>query len=220
MEERGSSIDTREKEDSLKYIKKIKRQEMTRKLVQREQNSSSNLSHYDDDDNDDNENGKHSGTKGGKVEIDGAPPALSGQPSRRGGSEPSVVLEEDGDGLAVVDAADGLCEDGGDIKDLKLGALAAVLVLGHRVRDDDLVDSGGVDATESVSAEDTVGQQGEDAPGPLALEQLGGAGDGVAGVAEVVDQDAGAVDDVANEHHASVTVLGELNGAPFLNSWG
>lgn len=126
------------------------------------------------------------------------------------------VLEEDADGLAVVDAANGFGEDGGDVDDVEFGTHAAVLVLGHGVGDEQLVDGGGIDATDGIAAEDAVADEGVDHGGALALEQLGGAGDGVCGVDDVVDEDAHAVGDVADEHHAGVALLVELDGPAFL----
>lgn len=126
------------------------------------------------------------------------------------------MLEQHADGFTVVDAADGLAKDGRDVNDLELGAQAAVLVLGHRVCDEHLINGRGVDARNGVAAEDAVRQQGIDLGGALLLEQLGCARDGVGGIGEIVDEDADAVGDVADKHHASVFLLGELDGTAFL----
>lgn len=128
----------------------------------------------------------------------------------------SVVLEKYADGLSVVHTADGLGKDGGDVENLELGALAAVLLLRDRVGDDDLVNGRGVDARNRVAAEDTVGDKGVDFCGSLALEQLGGARDGVGRVDQVVYENADAVGHVADEHHAGVALLGELDRTAFL----
>lgn len=128
------------------------------------------------------------------------------------------MLEQDANRLAVVDTTNGLGKDGGNVNDLELGAEAAVLRLGHRVGDEYLVNGRGVDAGNGIAAENTVGKQGVDLEGALALEKLGSAGNGVGRVAEIVHQDADAVSDVTDEHHAGVALLGKLDRAAFLES--
>lgn len=126
------------------------------------------------------------------------------------------VLEKNAHGLAVVDAADGLGEDGRDVDDVELGADTPVLVLGHGVGDEHLVNGRGVDSGDGVATEDAVADEGVDHGGALALEELGGAGNGVGSVDDVVDEDADAVGDVADEHHAGVPLLVEFYGTAFL----
>lgn len=115
-----------------------------------------------------------------------------------------------------MDTANGFGEDGGDVNDLKLGAQAAVLVLGNRVGHEKFVDGGCVDPTNGVAAEDAVGNECVDHGGALSLEKLGGAGNGVGRVGDVVDEDADAIGDVTDQHHAGVALLVELDGAAFL----
>lgn len=62
-------------------------------------------------------------------------------------------------------------------------------------------------------------QQGVDSGGALLLEEFGGAGDGVGGVGEVVDEDGEARGDIAHEHHGGVLAVGDLCGPAFLG-WG
>ena len=103
-----------------------------------------------------------------------------------------------------------------DVENLHLRAETAVLVLWHRVGHDHLVDGRGVDAGDGVAAQYGVGEEGVDLEGALLLEELGGAGNCVGRVDEVVDEDADLVADVADEHHGGVAVLGELGGPAFL----
>ena len=67
--------------------------------------------------------------------------------------------EEGGDGLALVDAADGFGEEGGDTDDVDFIALG----LWDGVGGDDFFDSGGGDAFVGEFAENGVGDAGEDA---------------------------------------------------------
>ena len=127
-----------------------------------------------------------------------------------------VVLEEYADGLAVVDAADGLSKDGGNVENIKFRTLSAVLELGNRVGDEDLVDGGSVDLGDGISAEDAVGEKGIDFESSLTLEELGGAGNGVASINHVIDKDTDAVRNVTNKHHAGISVFGELDRTAFL----
>lgn len=104
------------------------------------------------------------------------------------------------------------------VQRLQLGTHALVVVLRDRVGDDDLVNGRGVDARNGVATQDAVSEQGVDGGGPLLLKELRGAGDGVARVDEVIDEDAYPVLDVADEHHARVALLGVLGGAAFLEA--
>ena len=117
----------------------------------------------------------------------------------------------------MVDATDRLGENGGDIQDVELGSkLLLMLVLGNRVGDDQLVNRRSLDAVESVTAEDTVSQQGVDGGGTLLLEELGSSGNGVSGIGNVVEEDAHAVGNVTDEHHAGVLAIGDLGRAALL----
>jgi len=131
-----------------------------------------------------------------------------------------IVLEKDADGLAVVDAANGLRKDGGDVQVLKLGAESHVIPLRNRVGDDHLVDGRSVNTRDGVTAKNTMGQEGVDVSSALLLEQLGSSGNGVAGVDEIVDEDADLVLDIAHQHHASVALLGVLGRASLLVNQG
>ena len=128
-----------------------------------------------------------------------------------------LVVEENADRFTVVDAADRLGENGGDVQDVELGSkLLLVLVLGYRVGNDQLVNRRSLDAVDSVTAEDTVSQQRVDGGGTLLLKELGGSGDGVAGIGNVVEKNADAIGNVTDEHHASVLAIGDLGRATLL----
>ena len=130
---------------------------------------------------------------------------------------PLVVVEEHADGLAVVDATDGLAEDGRDIQDVELGPQQRLMLdLGHRVGHNHLVDGRRLDAVDGIAAEDTMSQEGVDLGGALPLEELSGASDGVARVEKVVDEDANAVCHIADQHHARILPICDLGGTAFL----
>lgn len=117
----------------------------------------------------------------------------------------------------MVDAPHRLGKDGRDIQDVELGSkLLLVLVLGNRVGNDQLVNRRGLDAADSVAAEDTVSQQGVNCGGALLLKELGGSGDSVAGVGNVVEQNADAVSNVTHEHHTGILAIGNLGRAALL----
>ena len=58
--------------------------------------------------------------------------------------------------------------------------------------------------------------EGVDGVGPGFLEQFCGAGDGVGGVGQVVDEDGGAVGDVADEEEVGVLAVVGLGWSSFL----
>ena len=116
----------------------------------------------------------------------------------------------------MVHPPDRLAEDRRDVEYLEFWALLLVLVLGYRVGHYDFVDAAGVDARDSIAAKDAVGDEDDDLESALALEKLGGAGDGVARVDDVVDKDADSVGDVADEHHACVSLFVVFDGTTFL----
>jgi len=126
------------------------------------------------------------------------------------------VLKEPADRFTMVNTANGLCKDGRDVQHLQLGAETAMLFLRDRIGDDDPVNSRGIEARNGITAEDAVGEESVDLESAFALKQLGGPGDGVGRVAKVVDKDADAVGNVADEHHAGVARFGELDRTALL----
>lgn len=91
-----------------------------------------------------------------------------------------------------------------------------MLRLRHGVGDENLVNARGIDASNGVAAEDTVGKEGVNLESALSFQQLGGTGDGVGRVDDVIDKDADAVCNVANKHHTGVALLGKPSGTAFL----
>lgn len=128
----------------------------------------------------------------------------------------SVVLEQHTDGLSVMDSADGFGENGGNFENLELGAQPTMLVLRDRVGDHNLVNGRSIDASNGISTEDTMGEQSVYSSSALTLEKLGGSGNGVARVDDVINQDAHTIGNVTNKHHAGISVFGELDRASFL----
>lgn len=91
-----------------------------------------------------------------------------------------------------------------------------MLVLGNRIGHYDLINGGCVYTRNRVAAENTMSNKGIDLCRTLSFEQLSGAGDGVAGVDKIVNEDADAVGDITDKHHAGIALLGELNRSTFL----
>ena len=60
--------------------------------------------------------------------------------------------------------------------------------------------------------------QGDDLSGAFLLDELGGAGDGVGGVCEVVDEDSCAIPYVADKHHGRILAVCDLCWAAFLDN--
>lgn len=118
-----------------------------------------------------------------------------------------IILEEHTDALTVVNTANGLGEDVANLQDLQLGALLEVLILGHGVGCDDLVNRTGVDTLHSISREHTVGDECVDLLSALLLEELGSTSDGVGGISQVVYENSSAAADFANEQHAGILTV-------------
>lgn len=117
-----------------------------------------------------------------------------------------------------MDSTDSLGENVADLQDFQLGAGGQVLLLRHGVGRDDLVEGAGVDALDGVAGEDAVGDERVDGLRAFLLEELGGAGDGVGGVCQVVDEDGRAVAHFSDEQHAGVLAVVDLGGATLLRS--
>ena len=92
-----------------------------------------------------------------------------------------------------------------------------MVVLGHGVGDDHLVDGRGLDAADGIATEDAMAQESVDGGGTFVLEELGGPRDGVSSVQKIIHQDAHAVGHVSDEHHGSILTIGDLGRASFLD---
>jgi len=130
-----------------------------------------------------------------------------------------VVLEKHTDGFSMVNATDRFSEDTADVQDLKLGTQFLVLLLWHAVRDDDLVDRRSIDAGNRIAAEDAVGEKRVDVCGALAFHKLGGAGNCVGGVCEIVNEDGDTAGYVSYEHHRRILAIGDAGRSAFLQVW-
>lgn len=126
------------------------------------------------------------------------------------------MRKQGADGLAVVDATDGLAEDVGDIQDFQLGAFTSVVVLWHRVCHNHLVHGGGVDARDRIAAENAVSDQGIDSGGALFLQQLRRSCQRVCRIGQIIHQDADTTTHVAHQHHGSVLSVRDLGRAALL----
>jgi hypothetical protein len=116
----------------------------------------------------------------------------------------------------VVHPADRFGEHVANLQDLEFGAGLQVLLLGHGVGGDDLVDGAGVDALDRVAGENTVCDERVHSLRAFLLQELGGACDGVGGIGQVIDEDGGAATDFTDEQHCGVLAIRDLRGAAFL----
>jgi hypothetical protein len=73
-----------------------------------------------------------------------------------------------------------------------------------------------VDPVNGITREDAMCNQCNNLRGTTALQEFGGAGDGVRGVSKVVDEDSAAVGDGANKEQGCVLTIGNLSWAAFL----
>lgn len=109
-----------------------------------------------------------------------------------------------------------LCKDVADFKDLQLRATRLVLCLVDSVGHNHLVQRTGVDAINSISAENAVSDQRKHLRSTLLLQQLGCACDRVRCVRQIVDQDSGTVCNVSNKHHGRILPVADLCGSALL----
>jgi len=91
-----------------------------------------------------------------------------------------------------------------------------VLVLRNRIGDDNLVDGRSFDTVDGIAAKHAVRDERINGGRALLLEQLGRTRDSVARVDQVVDQDAHAARDVADQHHAGILPVRDLGRAALL----
>lgn len=91
-----------------------------------------------------------------------------------------------------------------------------MVLLRNGVCHDHLVDSRSIDTRDGVTTENAVRQEGIDVSSTLLLEQLGSSRNGVAGIDEVVNEDADLVLDITHQHHAGIALLGVLGRASLL----
>ena len=111
------------------------------------------------------------------------------------------MVKEHRDRFTIVNTSDRLGENPRHIKDLELVAQnGLVLLLRCRVGGDDFVNGGSIDSLNGVAGKEAVRDDGVNPEGALVLEQLGGSGDGVARVDEIVDQQRDAAGDITNKH--------------------
>jgi hypothetical protein len=109
-----------------------------------------------------------------------------------------------------------LCKHIADLENLQLGAPRLVLGLVDGVGHNDLVQGTRVDAVDGVATKDAMRDQRIHLRGALLLDQLGRACDSVGCVRQVVDENGGAICDVANQHHGRVLAVADLCGAALL----
>jgi len=133
---------------------------------------------------------------------------------------PLAVIEEHTDALAVMHASNRLCKHVAHFKHFQLGTTRLVLSLIDRVRDYDLVQCAGVDAIDSIAAQDAVGNERIHLGRALLLQQLRGPSNGIRGICQVVDEDGGALCNVSDQHHGRVLSVVNLRGSTLLVNEG
>lgn len=114
----------------------------------------------------------------------------------------------------VVDAcwqsAAHLCKHVANLEYLQLRTPRFVFVLINSVGDYNFVKRTGVDAVDSVSTENAVGDQCIHLRSTLFLHQFGRASDGIRCVCQIVDEDGSAVCHIAHKHHSRVLPVADL----------
>lgn len=128
-----------------------------------------------------------------------------------------IVLEKNADRLSVVNTTDRLGKNAANLENLEFWASSLVLLLWNRVGNNDLVNSGGVEAGQSISGEDTVGNQRIDVGSTLALDKLGSTGDSVAGISQIIDDDGNTTCNISDKHHSGILAIGDACWATLLN---
>ena len=109
-----------------------------------------------------------------------------------------------------------LAENVADLQDLELGATAQVINLVHTVGHNNPVKGARVDALNSVTAQNAVRDQCVNLGCALLFQQLGGTGDRVRSIREVVNQNGYPIANITNQHHGSVLAVCDLSGAALL----
>lgn len=127
-----------------------------------------------------------------------------------------VVLEKDADGFAVVYPSDRLCENAANLQYFEFRAQALVLFLWDTVSDDDFVDGARVDASDGVAAENSVCEESVDVGSALSLYKLGGAGNGVGCISEIIDDNGDPASDISHKHHGGVLAVSDASRTTFL----
>lgn len=128
-----------------------------------------------------------------------------------------LVLEKNADGLAVVDTADGFRKGRTNVENLKFGAHALVLFLWDGIGDHQLVDGRRIDARNGIAAKHAVSDEGINSRGALLLQELGGSGDGIRGVGQIINQNTNPIGNISHEHHSGILAIRDLRRTTFLN---
>lgn len=113
----------------------------------------------------------------------------------------------------MMDPPDRLRKNITHLQHLQLRTPRLVLRLVHGIRHNDLIQRARIDPIDRIPAQDAVRDERKDLRRALLLEQLGCARNRVGGIGQVVDEDSGAVRDVADEHHGGVLAVVDLGGA-------
>jgi hypothetical protein len=91
-----------------------------------------------------------------------------------------------------------------------------VILLGHRVGHNDLVQCTSVDALNRISTQDAVCNERDYLRSALLLQKFRRAGNGVGGIRQIIDQDSCALPNVSNQHHGRILPVVDLCGAALL----
>lgn len=117
----------------------------------------------------------------------------------------------------MVDPPNRLCKDITNLKNLQLGAETFVLILRNTVCDNHLVDGACIDAGNSISTEDPMGDQCIDIGCAFFLQEFGSSSDGVGSVCQIVDENDDSVCDISHKHHGRVLTIGDPRRSSFLS---
>lgn len=109
-----------------------------------------------------------------------------------------------------------LCEYAANLQYFEFRAKAFVLFLWDTVSDDDFVNGAGVDAGDGVAAENSVCEKGIDVGSTFPLYKLGGAGNRVRCISEIIDDNGNSASDISHKHHGGVLAVSDASRSTFL----
>lgn len=128
----------------------------------------------------------------------------------------NLIPEECTNRFSVMHATNGLCKNGADFEDLKLGAQSLVVFLRDAIGDNNLVKCRCVYASNGVSTEDSMREESVHFGSSLFLQELGCSCDGVGRIRQIIHQNGDLVLDITDEHHGCILSVGDTSRSTFL----
>lgn len=116
----------------------------------------------------------------------------------------------------MVYTSDCLSKDFAHVQNFQFRTPLLVILLGHGVCHNDLIQCARIDALYGVTAQDSVSDESYYISGALFLQQLGRSSDGVRSIRQIVDKEALSVPDLSNQHHSRILSVIYLGRATLL----